>query len=402
MRIIVPSLVVMSVVGGVFAANPLAKLTMIHTECVEKMCYMDLQFDRDQVNPTLKQVFDAKSNTLKISLGGIEMDGNPSIVGKLKGPVLDLRADVKAGSQTDLLLSVAPEIKSGFKKISKKSSKVYRFELPLQVASAQSSMTMTWGAVAVQNPNKTNKAKSEKQKPAGWTRATDSAAWKQFVNLETSSKAQQSKSFSIVASPRLMVVDQSALMYKSPDQKSSVIAKAEFGKTALLMERKQGWFLVKTADHEGWVPSASLVFPDALNPTLLKTWDSQSPAIQKVRNQWTPVLSTSQSPALVKAKKFVYTSYGRRDPFIPIELPEVDGISIDQVRLTGIIWSASDPIAILEDVRDPNVSYSLRTGDQVVNGTVVKIGPKEVVFSLTEFGVTRRFSMVLPEIQESK
>ena len=110
----------------------------------------------------------------------------------------------------------------------------------------------------------------------------------------------------------------------------------------------------------------------------------------------TAALAPSRAP-----KQFYrYSSFGRLDPFIPFEEPEVDGLSIDEVQLVGIIWDSETPLAIFEDVRLKGISYTLREGDEVVNGNVYKISKTEVVFLLTEFGVSRKYTMVLPRIIE--
>ncbi len=101
-------------------------------------------------------------------------------------------------------------------------------------------------------------------------------------------------------------------------------------------------------------------------------------------------------------KTLRYSSFGRRDPFIPLKNTEVDGVSIDEIRLVGIIWDEKSPLVLLEDVRVDGVSYTLREGDPIINGKVLKITRKEVIFQVSEFGVTRRFSMPLPDLNDEK
>jgi hypothetical protein len=62
----------------------------------------------------------------------------------------------------------------------------------------------------------------------------------------------------------------------------------------------------------------------------------------------------------------------------------------------GIIWDESSPLAIFEDVRKTGISYTLKPGDIIVHGFLESIKPHEVVFSLTEFGVTNKYVMELP------
>ena len=92
-----------------------------------------------------------------------------------------------------------------------------------------------------------------------------------------------------------------------------------------------------------------------------------------------------------------YSSFGRRDPFVEIKGLMEEGINIDQVELVGIIWESDVPMAILVDAKNPNVSYTVKEGDRILNGKVLKITQTDVLFLLQEFGVSRRYSMSLPD-----
>lgn len=75
-------------------------------------------------------------------------------------------------------------------------------------------------------------------------------------------------------------------------------------------------------------------------------------------------------------------------------------MNIDAVQVVGIIWEESSPIVIMEEVNGSGATYTLKENDPIQNGKVFKITPDEVTFELTEFGITRRFAMQLPVIQE--
>jgi len=74
-----------------------------------------------------------------------------------------------------------------------------------------------------------------------------------------------------------------------------------------------------------------------------------------------------------------------------------DGINIDQVELAGIIWEAEEPMALLSDTKVPGVSYTVKEGDKILNGKVLKISQNDVLFLIQEFGVSRRYTMTLPD-----
>jgi hypothetical protein len=100
-------------------------------------------------------------------------------------------------------------------------------------------------------------------------------------------------------------------------------------------------------------------------------------------------------------KRVTYNSYGRRDPFIPVEAGSTDnGIDIDQMKVVGIIWQASEPLAVLEHVREANVSFTIKQGDPVHNGRVARITREAVTFDISEYGISRSYSLKLVSSKE--
>jgi hypothetical protein len=95
--------------------------------------------------------------------------------------------------------------------------------------------------------------------------------------------------------------------------------------------------------------------------------------------------------------RVTYSSFGRRDQFVEIKGLVEEGINIDQVELVGIIWEAEEPVAILVESKNPSVSYTIKEGDKIMNGKVLKITQTDVLFLIQEFGVSRRYSMGLPD-----
>ncbi len=100
-------------------------------------------------------------------------------------------------------------------------------------------------------------------------------------------------------------------------------------------------------------------------------------------------------------KRITYNSFGRRDPFIPVELGATDnGIDIDQMKVVGIIWQSSEPMAVLEHTREANVSYTVKQGDPVHNGRVARITRETVTFDISEYGISRSYSLKLVSSKE--
>jgi len=94
--------------------------------------------------------------------------------------------------------------------------------------------------------------------------------------------------------------------------------------------------------------------------------------------------------------RVTYNSYGRRDPFIPVEQGATDnGIDIDQMKVVGIIWQASQPMAVLEHSHEAGVSFTVKEGDPVHNGRVSRISHDAVTFDISEYGISRSYSLRL-------
>jgi hypothetical protein len=102
-----------------------------------------------------------------------------------------------------------------------------------------------------------------------------------------------------------------------------------------------------------------------------------------------------------KERRIVYNSYGRRDPFIPVEqgLAE-NGIDIDQMKVVGIIWQAQEPLAVLEHNKESGVSFTVKQGDPVHNGRVSRITRDQVTFDISEYGISRSYSLKLVSNKE--
>lgn len=103
------------------------------------------------------------------------------------------------------------------------------------------------------------------------------------------------------------------------------------------------------------------------------------------------------------AARVAYNSFGRRDPFIPVEQGIADnGIDIDQMKVVGIIWQAQEPMAVLEHNKESGVSFTVKQGDPVHNGRVSRITRDQVTFDISEYGISRSYSLKLVSNKEGK
>jgi len=96
-----------------------------------------------------------------------------------------------------------------------------------------------------------------------------------------------------------------------------------------------------------------------------------------------------QEESALAGRAFSYDPAGRRDPFRSLLVrPEkggagrrpagIAGIAIDDVLLQGIWKTRAGFVAQIRGT--DNKSYLLRSGDQLYDGEVLKIGPNEVTF----------------------
>ena len=78
-------------------------------------------------------------------------------------------------------------------------------------------------------------------------------------------------------------------------------------------------------------------------------------------------------------KDFVYPANVTRDPFKQVSVPDIQQKPIAQqptIMLTGVIWDAESPIAIITD-SDSN-SYIVKVGEKINRTKVLTIRPKSI------------------------
>jgi len=96
-----------------------------------------------------------------------------------------------------------------------------------------------------------------------------------------------------------------------------------------------------------------------------------------------------QDESAMAGRSYSYDPAGRRDPFRSLLVrpergmpgqrpPGIAGIAIDDVILQGIWRTRAGYVAQVRGT--DNKSYLLRSGDQLFDGEVLRIGPNEVIF----------------------
>ena len=196
-------------------------------------------------------------------------------------------------------------------------------------------------------------------------------------------------------SRNLIVVSESTPLLASPSEKAEELESLDFGTHLEDMELNGLYYKVRLGSKVGYVNRRAVSFPDELSAV-------QSERLKQLALEQGGTLDTNAVHFDHPIEERVsYSSFGRRDPFIEVKGLMEDGINIDQVELVGIIWESEVPLAILADSKNPEISYTVKEGDRILNGKVLKITQTDVLFLLQEFGVSRRYSMSLPDLYGS-
>jgi len=101
----------------------------------------------------------------------------------------------------------------------------------------------------------------------------------------------------------------------------------------------------------------------------------------------------SEAELLLSRPKFVYSSLGKRDPFVSLVSGEFQGegivglISVGDMELVGILWGSKEKLAMVEDSRGRG--YVLRVGDAVIGGVVTDITKDSIAITQTFYGDTQ-------------
>lgn len=203
-------------------------------------------------------------------------------------------------------------------------------------------------------------------------------------------------------SRELIVVEDQVALLKQPTEASERLASLVFGQHLQSMGLTGIFYRVRMGEVVGFVNRRLVSYQDEMSQAhaeRFRVMQAKQTAEQQGENaQGAAGLQFEE----VIEDKIIYSSFGRRDPFINLDGPSTDGINIDGVELVGIIWESETPMVLLADARNPGVSYTLKEGDKIMNGKVLKITPEEVLFLINEFGVSRRYTMTLPDRNTEK
>lgn len=269
-------------------------------------------------------------------------------------------------------------------------------------------MLVQEGAFVLQVPEKTIKKDGFlfwSARPDGiyvrdWMKSSEEKPnFETFVNkFEKDSKKIVSGSQTFHLRPvvrELIVVADEIELFAAPNDNAQVLQRLVFGDRLVNLDVTGLYCKVQSGNRVGFVNKRAVSYMDELSSV-------QAERLKQVDKERGETLAEGAATAGSQLDglyedRVTYSSFGRRDPFVEIKGLVEEGINIDQVELVGIIWESDVPVAILVESKNPSVSYTLKEGDKILNGKVLKITQTDVLFLIQEFGVSRRYSMGLPD-----
>ena len=128
-------------------------------------------------------------------------------------------------------------------------------------------------------------------------------------------------------------------------------------------------------------------------PGLMAQESGRNPAAEVDQAQTSPVL---------ERETFSYSGAGRRDPFRPLEAGDELGPRFENLELSGIIYSPQAGSVIVLVDRSTQRRYRVWEGDIVGGAQLLVVTPDEAVFVVTVFGVSRRETLRLKNMDKEQ
>lgn len=111
---------------------------------------------------------------------------------------------------------------------------------------------------------------------------------------------------------------------------------------------------------------------------------------------------TTAQPVTLLREVFAYEG-GGRDPFMSLLKSGDVRPLISDLKLTTVVYDgrfASRSVAVLRDITNRRI-YRVKTGDIIGRLKVTQIRPREVVFTVQEFGFERQETLSLGKQEET-
>lgn len=239
--------------------------------------------------------------------------------------------------------------------------------------------------------------------------------------------------------PPLIVIKDSVNLRADASGAAAIVGKLPIGERVTLVDKKGLWYNVKFGEITGWVHEKNVVDSTKITDEQLRSIAVVKEKLAKAQtnpeipvvNEIPKVIENAVAAAITTEKPIGavdpitnlemtgqkhdsslvdtirnHVRYVRsgRDPFMPLIVDSTDeseGANVEQLRLVGVLIDNAEQIALLEDLKNDRKPFALRENDLVNRGKVLKIYKDKVVFLLTEFGISRSYTIRLATNQEA-
>ena len=87
-------------------------------------------------------------------------------------------------------------------------------------------------------------------------------------------------------------------------------------------------------------------------------------------------------------------------PLEPDSLSDNGRPFVENLNLVGVLLDNKDKIALAEDIKNGRRAFALRENDPVEHGKLLKIYRDRAVFLITEYGISRSYTIRLAGSKE--
>jgi L-lactate utilization protein LutC len=212
----------------------------------------------------------------------------------------------------------------------------------------------------------------------------------------------------------MIVIVKNASLREESISGSEVKGRLSLGNRLEVIDKKGQWYNVKFNLLTGWINEKYICDSSKVSRNLWKEINESQAVISPVTEK--PIIDDNnalESPdtliadtsAKTEAKRVIkYNAIGR-DPFLPLAndtTGDSDGANVEHLKLVGVLIDNTEEIALFEDVRADKKPFALRVNDPVDHGKVLKIYKDKVVFLITEYGISRSYTIRLVTKQEQE
>ncbi len=212
----------------------------------------------------------------------------------------------------------------------------------------------------------------------------------------------------------MIVIANNVNLRAEPISSSEVKGKLSLGNRLEVLEKKGLWYNVKFNLLTGWIHQKYICDSSKVSQEIWKEINkseavispvTEKPIIDDISAVEFPDTSTTDTSSKPEGKKVIKYNHVGRDPFLPLEndtTGDSDGANVEHLKLVGVLIDNTEQIALFEDVRANKKPFALRVNDPVDHGKVLKIYKDKVVFLITEYGISRSYTIRLATKQEQE